>query len=67
MLRFISSARNYWMNINIMNSNKMSELGNFDKYIEDLMAGQLLQETDIKMLCQKVVSQMMVGKRNSQR
>lgn len=39
MLWFISSACNYWMNINIMNSNKMSELGNFDKYIEDLMAG----------------------------
>ncbi|CAK65930.1 unnamed protein product (macronuclear) [Paramecium tetraurelia] len=38
-----------------MNPSKLShsELGNFDKYIEDLYNGQLLSENDIKLVCQK--------------
>ena len=36
-----------------MNLSKLSnsELGNFDKYIEDLYSGKLLSENDVKLLC----------------
>lgn len=36
-----------------MNPSKLSnsELGNFDKYIEDLYNGLLLSENDIKLVC----------------
>lgn len=39
-----------------MNPSKLStsELGNFDKYIEDLIDGKILTENDIKLVCTKV-------------
>lgn len=42
--------------IYLMNQSKLSqaELGNFDRYIEDLQEGKLLSETDIKVVCSKV-------------
>lgn len=31
-----------------------SEVGNYDRYIETLMKGQLLTENEIKIICEKV-------------
>jgi len=59
LLNLVSSQDNYWIlyfySTSIMNNSSTSNHHDFDRYIEHLLQGNKLNETEILYLCEKVL------------